>query len=425
MRLKLTKGGKIIIGLFGVVLLSSTGYLIWRTNQPEPLASTDSEAAEGLCDDADYVLDVKKVVCGAGCFKGSPASLCPSQQTFSITVPTKGEFTVKGIVGRGHCDANGKNCQCQNKEEFYISIGGKKGLTAKDDYTGKTNCGVTTIVQDLGKFDLEAQAYSVKMISAAPTCAKKGDYPANSVNLNTICLYSTQECGDGVLQGNEQCESNDPSGVKCSWTSCDQSKCECLPAGLSIVKSVKESCIGSSTNSPVSVLAYTVKVTNTGEGIGMVSKIEDTLDAKISSANLTPVSITSPGTYSSGVILWSFPTPLTIGPNQSKIFTYKINVDKNNFGTYNNTVTLTPVEGDTLDSSVTITADCEISEPSVPQTGILDNTFGRIATGIALLILGLVVYNFPSGRLLIIDNVPNYKYRDRFENNISKKISKE
>ncbi|MBP6976605.1 hypothetical protein KBB42_03370, partial [Candidatus Dojkabacteria bacterium] len=196
-----------IFGILTVVILSATlGYLIWRVNQPEPLASTDSEAASGLCADADYVVAVDKVVCGDGCFKGSPVSLCPPKQTFSITVPKAGKFNVKGVVGRGHCDANGKNCQCQDNEEFYIVLAGKKGLVAKDDHKGTSGCGVTTIVQELGKFTLEAKSYTVQMLSAAPKCANKGDYPANSVNLNKICLYAEPVCGDGTVNGTESCD---------------------------------------------------------------------------------------------------------------------------------------------------------------------------------------------------------------------------
>ena len=143
------------------------------------------------CPGADYVIDIGQVVCGDGCMDPDKAHLCPPSQTFSLTIPRSGLWDVKGIVGRGHC-VNGI-CQCQDNEEFRLIIDGKNGLIAEDDYTGSTGCSETIVLQDLGEFGLEAQTYSVQMVSTAPTCSYVKEYPPNSAHLNTICLYEESD----------------------------------------------------------------------------------------------------------------------------------------------------------------------------------------------------------------------------------------
>ncbi len=421
-----------VIGILAILVLSGAlGYLIWRTNQPEPLASTDSEAASGLCGDADYVIDVSKVVCGDGCFKGSPVSLCPPKQTFTLPVPAKGTFTVKGIVGRGHCDANGKNCQCQDNEEFYIVLAGKKGKVAKDDHLGTSGCGVTTVVQELGKFDLEVKSYSVQMISAAPKCANKGDYPANSVNLNKICLYAVPVCGDGTKNGTEACDpAATPTGCNTGEKCLDDCTCAAVLKGeLSLSKKVIESCIDEGTANPKANLTYTITVTNGGTGIANISSMVDSLDPKVLSAGLTPSDISDGGIYSSGSINWPFTeaSPITVNAGETRTYTYKLLVDKSNFGTYENRVTLLQssggdeVAGVELTANATVTADCELTTtpPVVPQTGIFDSTLGRIGAGLALVIFGGIVYSIPNRVLVVKEDGDRYKYRGRFEKKVA------
>ena len=77
---------------------------------------------------------------------------------------------------------------------------------------------------------------------------------------------SNPYCGDGQLKDDEECEVGDPAGVKCSWTSCNQSACICLPPGLSISKTVVKQCIDEGSENPNSELLYTITVSNTGTG---------------------------------------------------------------------------------------------------------------------------------------------------------------
>lgn len=423
MALKINKTSAIFGVLIVVILSGALGYLIWRVNQPQPLASTDSEAAEGLCADADYVIDVNKVVCGDGCFKGSPVSLCPPTQTFSMDVPVAGKFTVKGIVGRGHCDENGKNCQCQDNEEFYIVIGGKKGKVAKDDHTGKSGCGETVVVQELGDFDLNVKTYSVSMVSAAPKCVNKGDYPANSVHLNKVCLYAVPICGDGTVNGTESCDPlATPTGCSSGNKCLDDCTCAAVAEGeLDLTKRVAESCKEDGS----AELTYTITVANYGGGVGYMSSLSDKLDDKVASLGLTPTDISNGGIYSSGSINWSFADEGTnvINGGETKIFTYKLALPKSNFGTYSNTVTLkyTSFEGGDVQektADATISVDCK-EDIIVPQTGIFDTTLGRIGMGIALLVIGGVVYSIPNRMLIVNNGEKSYKYREGFEKRVA------
>jgi hypothetical protein len=166
---------------------------------------------------------------------------------------------------------------------------------------------------------------------------------------------------------------------------------------------------------------YTITVNNTGTGLGQISKIEDTLDTKVVAAGIIPTEITEGGSYLGGKITWLFSTPLTISPGETKVYSYKMIVDKSHFGIYTNTVVLTPVSGEPIQAAVTINADCIVT---VPQTGIFDSTIGRIAGGFGLILLGGFVYSMPS-RLFILNRQSEEKrrnkYRVRFESKIFKK----
>lgn len=194
-----------------------------------------------------------------------------------------------------------------------------------------------------------------------------------------------------------------------------------------ISKSVVESCIDEGTENPYAQLVYTIVVSNTGDGVGSISRIEDVLDSKVL-AGFVQSGITTPGVYTSGKIVWDYSNPnLEIAAGANKTYTYTLHIDKDSFGTYNNTVTLTPVGSASISASATIAADCEIQEPpeepeeTVPETGIFDSTIGRISVGLVLVILGGIVYSMPNGVFRIQVKENSYKYRERFEKKVAKK----
>ncbi|HOT61188.1 MAG TPA: CARDB domain-containing protein, partial [Candidatus Dojkabacteria bacterium] len=161
----------------------------------------------------------------------------------------------------------------------------------------------------------------------------------------------------------------------------------------SITKGVVEQCIDAGTTNPKSELTYTITVKNTGNGAGTITKIEDVMDSKVQDSFVQTSSITSPGIYANKKITWTFSPALSIAAGATKTYTYKVVIDKDNFDTYANTVTLTPVGSSSIVATANITADCEIGEEpeqpgeepeqqgEVPQTGIFDTTISRIIAG--------------------------------------------
>ncbi len=184
-----------------------------------------------------------------------------------------------------------------------------------------------------------------------------------------------------------------------------------------ISKAVVEQCIDENTEDPKSELLYTITIRNTGDGAGQITKVEDTLDSKVISSFVQLSTITSPGSYADGKILWDYSSsPLTINAGASKVLNYKLVIDKDNFDTYANTVTLTPVDSDAITATANITADCEIAEPEVPQTGLFDTTASRILAGFVLVVFGVVVYNLPNSTFV---RKEDFKYREKFERKVA------
>lgn len=279
----------------------------------------------------------------------------------------------------------------------------------KTGFICSTGCKcVSNVVCGNGKIDT-GEACDPK---AVPNGCKAGEICQNDCTCSAV---TEDTCGDGTLDQGEECEVGNPSGNSCLWTTCNQTTCLCK--ALTITKKVVESCLDEGTDNPTSVLSYTVTVANSGTENRTITKIEDVLDTKILDAGITPSGITTPGKYSNGTILWDYQTTnLVIKGGETKIYKYKVNIDKDNFGEYTNTVTLTRATGVTSKATTTINADCVIE---VPKTGIFDNTLGRIAAGVFLLVIGGVIYNIPNRVLLFKKSEETYKYRGRFEKRVA------
>ena len=200
-------------------------------------------------------------------------------------------------------------------------------------------------------------------------------------------------CGDGKLNSGEKCEKGDPTGVSCTWDKCNQQACACLPAELVTQKVGAEQCINEGTANVSSTVTYTISIKNNGKGDGKITKIEDTLDDKVVSGNLTPKEISDGGIYSSGKIVWTFRTPLIVEAGKEKLLTYKLDIDKGNFGTYGNSVVIFPETGPASQPiTAQVTVDCKANEPvsgTVPETGIFDDSRNIVVMGAILLFVGL------------------------------------
>ena len=183
-----------------------------------------------------------------------------------------------------------------------------------------------------------------------------------------------------------------------------------------ITKTVVGKCIDENTENPTSQLDYVITVKNTGDGTGALSKITDVLDTKVKQSYISNIS--NGGTYTNGSISWTSDLEYTSG--QSKTFTYTVTVSKDDFGTYKNTVTAYPVEGDSTSAQATITADCT----TPPQTGIFDSTIVRIIAGFLLIIIGIVLnmtYDFWRKVVVSMKEVKENRRMKNFEKKVVKR----
>ncbi len=507
MAIRLTKKNSIIFAVVIAVLCGSLGYLVWRVNQPETTAPTESEAAQdcnppcgnkpdlanwarkpyhqsmkNISDSSkedqakgysipssitipagvsgEIVLYYKSIDSESGSlasfeFNGQPfnvKSLDGNRRAIINTgLHVKGgeTFTVNSQILNGSGEF-APGCTGSNWNRYWslgwiapsngtcgTTFGGppQGGICApfvpsnvSADISWATSSGNKIVSQQCwgdwmewkGDYDFNDYLLIVTVKSDAScgdgvvgnTEGEECDPPNNPCTKdgkpgtcsNTCKCAVNPYCGDGQLKDDEECEVGDPAGVKCAWSSCNQSACICLLPGLSISKTVVKQCIDEGSENPKSELLYTITVNNTGTGLGQISKIEDTLDTKIVTAGIVPTDITEGGSYLGGKITWLFSSPLTISPGETKVYSYKMMIDKSHFGIYANTVVLTPVSGDPIQATATINADCIITAPTVPQTGIFDSTVGRIAGGLGLIVLGGFVYSMPSRVFLLNRN---------------------
>ncbi len=196
-----------------------------------------------------------------------------------------------------------------------------------------------------------------------------------------------------------------------------------LPSDLVLTKVGASQCFNEDTNSPYAVLSYTIKLLNNGEGDGEVVKIVDTLDNKTVS---DPTDISDGGVYADGKITWIFNPPLVLKKNEEKIFTYKITVAKENFGTYRNTVVATKGDGSTIETEAN--TDCLCNQPpgvptdipEQPQTGIFDESQNIVILGAILLFTGLG-WTWISNTYSLVNGKLVQKRKESFEKRVVKR----
>jgi len=425
MALKLTKNSTIILTSIILVLSIALGFLVWRVNQEETTAPTDTEA-EGEGTYCNSGSECTEITCYWPYVSYCHNNACECRLRENQTV--------------NPCTDDDPACTPSSPGDNYELCHYWDGASQKMVTEPGCEDGAPNTVEKVCKTTCSScnnpYFYQTRyvLIEEEPIC---GDGIINGTEEEceppgSVCTKESrpgtcsssckcdldQYCGDGKLATNEKCEVGDPTGVECTWSACNQTACTCLPAGLNISKTVVESCIEEGTENPLAQLIYTITVRNTGSGKGQISKIEDVLDSKVLAKGIAPIDIVGGGIYSSGKIVWSFSPALEIASGATQTYSYKLVVDKNSFGTYDNTVTLTPVTGDIIQANASIQADCAAI---TPRTGIFDSTLGRISVGFVLLLVGGLVYSLPSEMFSLNGRENKFKYRVRFESKLFKK----
>ena len=547
MALRLTKTSKVIFAISIVVLSGALGYLVWRVNQPDTVAPTESEAGGGAgaccdpnvgcvagwkcveksCDETEGAIPAPGLnECGQDyrcrylpnvtCI--DPVNhICRVVTTHTCVADDSGEPPEEGeckdvvcewpeVLMSGRIDASEDVCRCEtctgvDPSDPYSCSGNPPTCDPGNCPSGYEECGDSSSHEggDCTKFSsLSCVSYHpdchnptyvygyCKPIATQTNVCDSGTWvtrPTGNIDYEQDILFSaTATDSDGINSGSitaklctgtvSVCSTGQsisytvtnttttsatfgatlsnatnrltPGTYTLSLTWADSLGATSASCALTttftlleeetnpnwdISKSVVESCIDEGTEDPTAQLVYTIVVSNTGDGTGSISRIEDVLDTKVLAGFVQP-GITTPGVFTSGKIIWDYSSPnLEIAAGGSRTYTYTLNIDKDSFGTYNNTVTLTPVGSDSISASASIAADCEIKEPeepeepedTIPETGIFDSTAGRISVGLMLVILGVIVYSMPNSVFRIQIKENSYKYRERFEKKVAKK----
>lgn len=407
----------------------------------------------GNCEDTPVV----KCVCQ------SWSNGCGVNCTFPSGTQSQVDNTAKGTCKAfiAMCDVNTGAVRIEEYKPGHICYGKKdecKNPYAEDDCTPANVCdGGSWVTRPTGNIAYEnnitfsAKAKDTDGIDKASISVKKGNdnIPVCTTGQTVGCITLAEATTETTISGTLSTANSrlapgtytlsmswkDKKGAAsaaCALTTTFTVLPQQTNPNWSITKGVVEQCIDAGTTNPKSELTYTITVRNTGDGAGTISKIEDVMDSKVQDSFVQTSSITAPGTYAAKKITWTFSPALSVAAGATKTYTYKVVIDKDNFDTYANTVTLTPVGSAAVVATANITADCEIGEEpeqpeqpgepgEVPQTGIFDTTISRIIAGFALVFFGVLIYNAPNGVFTMQKKAPNYKYRDNFEKKVANK----
>lgn len=201
---------------------------------------------------------------------------------------------------------------------------------------------------------------------------------------------------------------------------------------MTITKIPKETCIDNNTENVKSELSYTIKIKNNGQGEGKISNITDTLDPKVVPSSITNIS--NGGKVVGQKIVWDLTgTDQVFAQGQEKEYTYKYTVQKEALGQYDNKVVATVEKTDTqpstkIEAKANIPTSCEgpgtppppAETPTVPTTGIFDNSLIIVGAGAIIMIIGLA-WDWLSPTSGIFIN----KYRANKKKTFEKKVTKE
>lgn len=476
MALRLNKTSKIVFAISIVILSGALGFLLWRVNQKETVAPGESKAGEVQCvcpvagdpksNDCICVYALGNCpgfnlpLCNEtyNCYEGSDCNDQVNCSWPSVAFCNLGKCECKsgnnGCTNDNHCepscDGELYDPPCKSGEE--VSCDGECA-GCNNGYTYNACCGKEEVAPACG--DGKKDSGEACDPKASPTGCSSG-----STCLNNCTCSAVTNCGNGKLNTGEQCESGNPTGTTCTWDDCNQTNCTCRE--LTITKAAVKNCIDTDTADPKAEITYTITMKNADtKDNRTITKVKDVLDAKILTAGIVPTGIASPGAYADGKIVWKYDTNnLIIKPGETKTLTYKVTIDKNHFGEYKNTVTMTRSSGVTSDATAKILADCSsvtplatcgngvldtgescelgnptggscvwdscnkslctcVTTPTIPQTGIFDSTLGRILAGVTLLIIGSIVYNIPNRVLIVKRKDRINQYRVRFEKKIA------
>ena len=202
---------------------------------------------------------------------------------------------------------------------------------------------------------------------------------------------------------------------------------EPVASEFSVSKTSSETCV--ERVSPDNDSTFTLTIRNNGDIADTVESVKDKLPLGFeyvtgsstlngnSIADSVFVTITEVGDTQE--IVWEPQSAWSINAGGVLTITFKAIAGSNALSGENlNEVILTPSEipsdPSTLRASteIIVAQDCTNLESSTPATGIFDSTIGRVAVGIAIIMLGMIIYNTNKGTQLATHIVNSNTYRN-------------
>lgn len=420
-----------------------------------------------------------------GCSDGST---CVSDRCINTSCPNDSDCNCGGttteylnIKGRVYCqDPGGPVLPVTNvKVQFYKdgALGGTRGTEVlTTDANGYFTSAANTTQKKDGDFAVRldstsltgrlsnGQPYSTMVNSSKNSatctqycngCAANDRYElcAKFPNSGTVqsfdilftnCTPETPQplCGDGILGNtdNEQCELGDPTGVSCSWATCNQLDCSCpsVNPSWSITKQATPVCINPNTENVAARVNYAIVVTNTSTTAGTLNRVVDTpAGMQYSWLELNSINpsygVAAQNILNGGfTITWNLSgAEAQFAAGQSKTYRYSVVVPRASFGTYTNTAIGYP---GTDDSGSFTANDTTVVSCYLPNNGILDEPLGRMGLGLILLGVGLAyvyidrnnnilrgAYKFASP--VFVEDVKIERSRSKFERKFATKTA--
>lgn len=201
---------------------------------------------------------------------------------------------------------------------------------------------------------------------------------------------------------------------------------EVTESAFSVTKESSVSCV--ERVSPDNTADFTITITNNSSTTDTIESVKDKLPlgftyvASSSKLDGNPIAdsvfVTTTEVGNSQEIVWEPEDSWSIDSGENLVITFQATAGSDALtGDNLNEVIVTPSEipedPSTLRTStqIIVAQDCDDIDDSTPETGIFDTTLGRIAFGIGVILIGVIIYNTNQGNKLahMIINSGPYK----------------
>ncbi len=253
------------------------------------------------------------------------------------------------------------------------------------------------------KINISVDGVVVGTATAVDACGANGDTTicnAHKTKKPVIWSYVyTSNGGTHQLSASWK-DTKDVTGGKCKAATSITG--ETIKDNWSVSKVGAPVCDKTDPAHPTVKVSYTITITNSATQTKNITKVVDTLDSKVLASYILISTINPGATLNGNVITWTLTgTDATFTAGQSKTFKYALQIPDTAFGTYANTVVVTPETG----SAITVDNSLVVSCTKVPVTGLFDSSLARVALGIILIGFGFAYLYSDSFQGLVLSTL--------------------